>query len=399
MTPTAHPAPAPAVDEPDARLRDAVASLEWVRRQLHAADSSHCELLGEIIGSAASSPNGPATLTHPWTTDWIDVAIRLIDRGALVLLPDGQCAAHFEQAVNLLAALRIGRSPSQIRFDRDGVAWLPGTGACAKGSRSIAGRTATLRPFEPRKAARNAHAVRWPEITSTVSIEGLDAQLCDADSLELTPRHMRKGEGESPSTGPQPAPTSAAVNALMESWPGRATQPSSGPVDESTPSELAALLSAQRIPVDATPNTLASGRIRLDSSFDHLSLLSIRSPGDFEQIARAAATGSDRLSRRIRAHIAYIERRYMDAAETYAALLAGCPNDTDLWRDVCWALRHAGREELVQIWVLHPAEVVHLANEVDWQADNVAEGQTAGGGQLDALVRYLEWVRDAVRTR
>jgi hypothetical protein len=173
--------------------------------------------------------------------------------------------------------------------------------------------------------------------------------------------------------------------------------PSSPLKDSVPPSDLAALLAAQGIPVDALPNTLASGSIRLDSSFDHLSLLSIRSPHDFEQIALAATRTTDRLSRRVQGHVAYIERRYMDAAAIYAGLLADCPGDTDLWRDVCWALRHAGHEELVLSWVLHPSDVVQVAEVVDWQ--DGLDAPASSGEPLDGLVRYLEWVSDAVRTR
>lgn len=399
MTPPAHSDFAARVDGPAAQLPDTVASLEWVRRQLHTAKSPHSALLDEILEGAANSPNGPDTLTHPWTTSWVEVAIRLIDRDALVILPHGQVAAHFGQALNLLAALRIGRAPAQIRFDRDGVAWLPGTGACAEGSRSIAGRVATLTPTEPFQANARDHPVRWPEIASAVLIEGVDAQLREADSHDAPAGSADSDEGAPPSEVADSDRVSDEARALIAAWPGQIRRHPPTPLDEPPPGKLAALLKAQHIPIDAAPNTLASKSIRLDSSFDHLSLLSIRSPDDFDRIARAAASGTGPLSRRIEAHVSYIERRYTDAAETYAALLARRPGDTDLWRDACWALRHGGHEELVQTWVLRPALVVQVAIEVDWQNNHGAESPSSGGACLGGLVRYLEWIRDAVRTR
>ncbi len=396
----ANPDHAPAVDDgPADPLREAVTSLEWVRRKLHAAESPHASLLDEIIECAGSHRYGRDALTDPWTARWIAVAITLIDRGALSLLPAGQTAAHFGQAVNLLAAFRVGRATTEIRFDRDGVAWLPGTGACVRGSTAIAGTVAALVPNRPNGSDL---PLRWPEITSTAFIDGADAQFCEASSLVLAPHpdHPQKDLAPSDTTGATGATElNSDSRALVASWPGRMREHPRSPLKDSVPpSDLAALLAAQGIPVDAMPNTLASGSIRLDSSFDHLSLLSIRSPNDFEKIALAATRTMDRLSRRVQGHVAYIERRYMDAAAIYAALLAECPGDTDLWRDVCWALRHAGHEELVLTWVLHPSDVVQVAEVVDWQDDGL-DAPASSGEPLDGLVRYLEWVSDAVRTR
>lgn len=394
MTAAAHLDLAPPAD----RLRDAVTSLEWVRRQLHTAESPHGALLDEIIKHAGSSPNGRDALTDPWTARWNAVAITLIDRGALKLLPAGQTAAHFGQAFNLLAALRVGRATAKIRFDRDGVAWLPGTGACVRGSASIAGRVATLTPTNSENTYHGDLPVRWPEITSTVLVEGANAQLGEANTLEPPSNPVDQDEAAAPTEGPGATTASSDTRALVVRWPGRTRQHLPNPPEDPPPVELTALLAAQGIPVEIAPNTLTSGSIRLDSSFDHLSLLSIRAPHDFEQIALAATRASDRLSRRVQAHVAYIERRYKNAAAIYAALLAACPGDTDLWRDVCWALRHAGHEELVLTWVLHPSEVVQVAEEVDWQNDGL-DAPVSSGEPLDGLVQYLEWVRDAVRTR
>lgn len=399
MNAAAHSDLAPSVDSPADRLREAVTSLEWVRRKLHASGSPHGEVLDHIIERAGSSPNGRDALTDPWTARWIAVAITLIDRGALSLLPDGQTTAHFRQAANLLAALVVGRATADIRFDRDGVAWLPGTGACVRGSTSIAGSAATLVATERHDADHGDLSVKWPDIASIASVEGAEARVCEAGSLEPPANPVDQHEASTPSEAPEATGASSATRALVSRWPGRMRQhPPSPAEDFAPPATLAPLLAAQGIPVEVTPNTVASGSIRLDSSFDHLSLLSIRSPHDFDRIAKVAALASDRLSRRIQAHVAYIERRYMDAAAIYAALLAESPGDTDLWRDVCWALRHAGHEELVLSWVLHPSEVVQVAEEVDWQNDAL-DGPASTGAPLDGLVRYLEWVSDAVRTR
>lgn len=398
MTAAAHSDLAPAADGLASQLRDAVNSLEWVRRQLHAAASPHSATLDEIIKSAASSPNGRDALTDPWTARWIEVAITLIDRGALALLPEGQTAAHFGKALNLLAALRLGQATVEIRFDRDGVAWLPGTGACVRGSISIAGSVAALTPAEPLETGLSNRTVTWPEITSTVVVEGADARLCEDDSFEAPSDWVDDHEAASPSDVPHSISADSAARALAARWPGRKGHRQPSPLGDAPPGELVALLAALGIPVEITPNTLTSGSIRRDSSFDHLSLLSIRAPHEFDRIAQAVTHASDRLSRRIQAHVAYIDRRYLDAAHIYAALLAECPGDTDLWRDVCWALRHAGHEELVLTWVLHPSDVVQVAEEVDWQNDGL-DGHTSDSGPLDGLVRYLEWVSDAIRTR
>lgn len=389
-------------DSPSDMLRDAVASLEWVRRKLRTAESPHAPLLDDIIECAGSHWGGTDALTDPWTARWIAVAITLIDRGALSLLPAGQTAAHFGQAANLLAALRVGRATTTIRFDRDGVAYLPGTGACVRGSMAIAGGVALLVPNEPCEARGGDLPTRWPKITSTVFIDGADAQFCEASCLVPTPQLDHRTEGLPPSEA-MGASKATGVNsdsrALVSSWPGRMREHRSGQLEDFIPSrDLAMLLAAQRIPVELTPNTLGSGSIRLDSSFDHLSLLSIRSPHDFAQIAVAATGATDRLSKRVQGHVAYIERRHMDAAAIYAGLLVESPGDTDLWRDVCWALRHAGQEDLVLTWVLHPSEVVQVAEMVDWQ-DYGRNGPTSRSEPLDGLVRYLEWVSDAVRTR
>jgi hypothetical protein len=400
VTVAARPDLAAAVDDrPADPLREVVTSLEWVRRKLHAAESPHASLLDEIIECAGSNRNGRDALTDPWTARWIAVAITLIDRGAPSLLPAGQTAAHFGQAVNLLAALRVGQVTTEIRFDRDGVAWLPGTGACVRGSTAIAGSVASLVPNKSHEVDDSDLPLRWPEITSTAFVDGADAQFCEAGSLgpglHQGPRH----EGQAPSDAPEATEANSDSRALVSRWPGRMREHPPNPLEDFVlPRDLAMLLAAQGIPVDVTPNTLASGSIRLDSSFDHLSLLSIRSPQDFERIALAATRASDRLSRRIQGHVAYIERRYTHAAAIYAALLVECPGDTDLWRDVCWALRHAGHEDLVLAWVLHPSEVVQVAEEVDWQNDG-SDGPASSGEPLDGIIRYLEWVGNAVRTR
>lgn len=399
MTAAAHSDLAASIDSAADRLREAVTSLEWVRRKLHMAESPHGLVLDKIIENTGSSPNGRDALVDPWTARWIAGAVTLIDRGALSLLPDGQTTAHFRQAVNLLAALVVGQATADIRFDRDGVAWLPGTGACVRGSNAIAGSGATLVAIKPHEGDRSDPPVRWPDITSIASVEGAEARICEAGALESAVDPVDQTEASVPSEASEATSASSDARALVSRWPGRMRlDPLSPPKDFSPPRDLAALLAAEGIPVEIAPNTLASSSIRLDSSFDHLSLLSIRSPDDFDRIAQAAIQTSDRLSRRIQAHVAYIDRRYMDAAAIYAALLAQSPGDTDLWRDVCWALRHAGYEELVLTWVLHPSEVVQVAEEVDWQNDGLG-GPTSTGEPLDRLVQYLEWIGDAVRTR
>lgn len=391
------------VDATHADVRTTLASLEWLRRQLVAGDHPSHVVVSQILVSAADSPNGMRALTHPWTAEWIKVAVRLIDRDALTLLPDGQLAAHLGRATNVLASLRIGEESVAVRFGGDGIGWLPGTGAVVVGELANAGKTCMLVPL-PAVASRTKGST-WPTVANAVTVEGLVARLCEepdpSESAASWTHESGQWRSVADRTGhvePPTVPLTEQSKALILRWPGnKADVPTAltNLPSRQPPSELVTLLEVHGIPVDVPPNALGSEHVRVDSSFDHLSLLSVRSPSDFTVIARAASAGVDPRSKRLQAHAAYIERRHLDAAATYAALLAEQPGDTDLWRDVCWALRHAGREEISRVWVLHPTEVVQVATNVGWQANDTAGD--SDGSNLDRLIRYLEWITHALR--
>lgn len=175
------------------------------------------------------------------------------------------------------------------------------------------------------------------------------------------------------------------------------------PAPPPPPQLLLALLEASAISAIVHPNRLGGPKIREDASFDQLSLLSVRQPGAFAALMDAASEGDDPVTRRVRGHGAYISRRYLEAADLYAGLLIESPGDTDRWRDLCWSLRHAGREEVVRTWVLHPAEVVGLAEAVEWRLVSSRPAglptQHAQTTPLTLTLELLEWIADDLRTR
>jgi hypothetical protein len=187
---------------------------------------------------------------------------------------------------------------------------------------------------------------------------------------------------------------------LIAAWAGDLVTEPSAVVEgrgSTTDGRLTTVLDGLGIPWDPGPNPLGGPQIRLDSTFDHLSLLYVRAPASFVDLADAASDSTDLCAGQIRGHIAYIERRFLDAARLYADLLAEQPGDIDLWRDVCWALRHAGHEEIVRTWVLNPTEVVQVAEAGAWQTGRPDVGP--GPDNLGKLLAYLEWITHALGSR
>jgi len=393
--------------------RSRVIGLEWLRRDLVLRGHLAGDVLGEVLADVGSAPNAQALLAHPWTERWLATAVRLVDRGALEILPEGQVAAHLGLAVNLLAALRIGREPVTVRFDEHGAAWLPGTGAVAQAPLVRAGRAGHFGVLDGGVA--DGQAVRWPEVASCVELEG-DAT--NPSLLVEEPTWVDNRSAAEPgcdrSTASdavshqyvEPISLTERARELIDRWAdggGSRMSPTIDVIEPPTSTVLVDFLTQMRIPVSIEPNQLGADRIRQDASFDHLSLLSVREPGRFAEIEDIASRGTDILSRRVGAHVAYIRRRYLEAAAIYADLLAGRAGDTDTWRDLCWSLRHAGREEVVRVWVLHPYEVVQVAEAVNWMIpaawpqSNMAG--MPGSSSLELIVDLLEWIAHDLRAR
>lgn len=395
-------------------LRATVEALEWIRRRLAAIDHPAATTLGRVLIEAGRRPGCTAVLSHPWTARWVEVALRLIDRNAHVLLPAGQVAAHLGRAANLEAALLAGAEPVAVRLDAAGIGWLPGTGMAVVADPASAGLVVRLEPVAGPNARTGVGASS--PLGSSVTIDDPAARLVDERQLDEAAREHGQevlapdgspvvdgADGESSSTEPgsvadgAPMPVTPSSLELIGRWPRALADRSTGHRARAVgpAPHLAARLEEHGIPVDPRPNPLSGRQIRLDSTFDHLSLLSVRSPVAFAELA-AAADGSDACSLRVRGHVAYIERRHLEAAAIYAELLAEQPSDADLWRDACWALRHAGHEEIVRTWVLRPVEVIQVATAVAWQPDQVDD---AGPDPLDRLLDYLDWISHALGAR
>jgi hypothetical protein len=124
-------------------------------------------------------------------------------------------------------------------------------------------------------------------------------------------------------------------------------------------------------------------------------LLSVRQPAAFAELEAAVAGTRDPYSRRLAAHCAYIRRRPAEAASTYAELLLDAIEDVDLWRDFCWALRHAGQEDVTRVWVLFPSTVVRIAASVTLNSS--APSSAGSDDPATMLASFLMWVSDDLR--
>ena len=397
--------PAPRTEVSTAEV--SISTLEWLRRALDSAGHDGAFLLAAVMESLASVPHADAVLADPWTDHWIAIAVRLVDREGLALLPDGQVTAHFAAATNLVAALRIGRAPIHVRIDEHGLGHLPGTGAVLRAGPPFVGQSVELGWVAEAPAPPDP---TWPAVAACV-------ELPTDGSLVLEASDADRGDGRVAGCGEDVDERSDQAHAsetLTDQVPPRLIQrwldeggAMAGPptsVEPAPPSRLLlALLEASAISAIVHPNRLGGPKIREDASFDQLSLLSVRQPDAFAALMDAASEGDDPVTRRVRGHGAYISRRYLEAADLYAGLLIESPGDTDRWRDLCWSLRHAGREEVVRTWVLHPAEVVGLAEAVEWRLVSPRPAglptQPAQSTPLTLTLELLEWIADDLRTR
>ena len=418
--------PAPRTEVSTAEV--SISTLEWLRRALASAGHDGAVVLAAVMESLASVPHADAVLADPWTDHWIATAVRLVDRDGLALLPDGQVRAHFAAANNLVAALRIGRAPIHVRIDEHGLGHLPGTGAVVRAGLSFVGRSVELGWVSEVPAPPDP---TWPAVAACVQLPTDGSLVLEASGYgtkSFLPHLEASGDGDrsdervadcggdvdeqsdqaqAPETPADQVPPRLAPR-LTQRWldegGAMADHPTSvEPAPPPPPQLLLALLEASAISAIVHPNRLGGPKIREDASFDQLSLLSVRQPDAFAALMDAASEGDDPVTRRVRGHGAYISRRYLEAADLYAGLLIESPGDTDRWRDLCWSLRHAGREEVVRTWVLHPAEVVGLAEAVEWRLVSSRPAglptQHAQTTPLTLTLELLEWIADDLRTR
>lgn len=393
----------------DLQARTSLETLEWIRRALVRHDHDASSLLAEVLAALADAPAAVDVLTHDWTADWLATAVLLIDRSAPALLPDGQMAAHLASATNLLAALRVGDEPVWVRLDEYGRGCLPGTGLMVMASPAAAGLTVGIGagPGRTSSAPRGRPALmQLPVVSDVVGAELIEEVELPAAAAPELPSGDPVEEAFDGSVDPEEPPKGVATRALIERWfdeGGAAADPVSVTNGRAPSHDLLRLLDRLGIPAECEQNTLSGDLIRQDASFDHLSLLSVRSPSDFAEVELCAAVGDDPITRRIRAHVAYIRRQYLDAAAIYATLIAAVPGDTDHWRDLCWALRHAGQEEVVRVWVLHPVEVVQVAEAVAWQVPALVptslRNHRGDASPLTLVIALLDWIANDLRTR
>ncbi len=342
-------------------LRSRLVAVKWVQGQLaqHAPECSR-EL---SVFLAGAGDRGIASLSSPQAFDWLDTMVHLIDRDAPVLIPDGQFAAHAAAVVNLTAGL-ADTAAVAVRFNEFGIADLPALGVRVDGGLASAGRSASVNMTAPDPIMT---VMPLTEIRPT------------AESPAPAP--------VSPEAAPLNRPISVA--GVIDRWVGEGRALAADRIRPGlavAEGALADLLNEASMPISIEGNYGVTDEIRNDSTFDHLSLLSVRRPDVFAAIGAAAAANSDRLARRIVGHTHYIEQRYNLAADTYAELLLGDVEDLDLWRDYCWAMRHSGFEDVTRCWVMHPVEVTTVARAVAF--DDTAEGS------CEAVARFLEWVSD-----
>lgn len=397
--------------------------MEWLRRQIDAALPSAAGPVAGAINALAGSPTGVDVTAHPWTGSWLRTAIRMTHRRAPVLLPEGHLVGHLSTAHNLSAAVAVldGAHTVDVRLDARGTATLPGTGHLvvvgweAAGSVrsvrvgasmpgwvsmvSVAGVEVSATEGDRRdalhQAVQEATILLGPELErvrqsrTILVVDGYAA----ADARDLTIPAL---DGSLLSGAGMAELIEAALHAASTAEHTAVRVPELVPV---TRGPLAEALAAAGVPAAGGINRISDRELRRDVSFDHLSLLSVNDPVAFDRIARCAASGTDTSAARVAGHCAYIRRDFQEAARRYGDCLRTAPEDMDLWRDLCWALRHDGREDLATTWVLHPAEVVKAAARTRWAPmthtrSAAADDPSAG---LRAAVRLLEGMTTDLR--
>lgn len=358
------------IDTPRA-LHDRLIAVEWIRRSL-IASAPHCaQELSVLLEASRHSARGAEVLLTPQAFTWLDDMVRLIDRDAPNLLPEGQFAAHAAAIVNLTAGVTPG-SLVRVRFDEMGRAVLPALDVSVDAGLEHAGRTCVIdlsepnsgHLVEPLSVARSPEVIPPPDASPAVAVD-----LPDVD--RIVARWIASG-GRSAQRRDEPRHIGEPPTLLLER------------------------LAAAAIPATLVSNTLGTAGIRADTTIDALSLLSIRDPGLYAELREICAIATDRLSRRLAAHCAYIDRDFDAAARLYAELLIDEVDNTDLWRDFCWASRHSGAEEATRCWVMHPTEVVTVAAAVAFDRhDGRPRGSAAFPASAFEMIHdFLRWVGD-----
>lgn len=348
--------------------------VEWVRRRVAPTDPDGAARLSEAIVAMTGSAHGVDVAAHPWTGGWLRTAVLLVRRRAPDLLPDGHLAGLLSAARNMTAAVAVldGASAVEVRLDGRGAALLPGCGRTVHrgadaagavrrvdvdGARPVPGGIEVSAPDGIRKAlddaVTDARTMLGPELDRARN----GRILLVAAGSGYDHRDLAVGLQEGPRSVDQLAGlTRAAV--VAASATERA--PDDTAVGSAPPrGGLAAALAAAGVPAPSGVNRLGDRELRRDASFDHLSLLSVNDPDTFARIEHH--TGNDPGAARLAGHCAYIRRDFASAAHLYGSGLAAAPDDTDLWRDLCWSLRHDGRDDLATAWVLDPEGVISAA--------------------------------------
>ncbi|MEV0768681.1 hypothetical protein [Nocardia salmonicida] len=359
-------------------------TIEWVRRQVLDRDRRCAAHLAQLLALASSSERAQQVLLAASTFAWLDTMVTLIDRRAPALLPDGQFAAQCAAVINLTAGLDAATDELYVRCDERATADIPALGLVLSAPLEYAGRTVD------------------------VSLAALPAGFTFAPSPELPAAPEPKVD--KPTVVAISDPAGVDVSDIVARWVGAGGRRSSivPALTKSATDDLAALLVPLGIPTIVGPNEFGADHIRQDATFDHLSLLSVRQPSEFAQVEAAARACTGSFARLISAHCAYIGARYAESASTYAELLVAEPANSDLWRDVCWSLRHHGHERVTRCWVFHPSEVARTAAAVDFAAldprprplsarpPGSRQWQTSGREvtPLTLVLDFMDWIAD-----
>ncbi|MGC4989811.1 hypothetical protein [Nocardia salmonicida] len=320
-------------------------TVEWVRRRVLDFDPGCAAHLARLLMLASSSERARQVLLAASTFAWLDTMVTLVDRRAPALLPDGQLAAQCAAVINLTAGLDGAVDELRVRCDEHAMAEIPALGLVLSAPRTHAGRTIAVSlaalpagfTLAPTPEASDA-----PETTvAEPPVVAMSDPWAAVDVSDIVARWVRAGGCRSSIA---PAPTKSAAEGLAK------------------------ILTPLGIPTMVALNEFGADHIRQDATFDHLSLLSVRQPAAFEEVEAAVRASTGPFARLLSAHCAYIGARYAESASIYAELLVTEPTNSDLWRDVCWSLRHDGREPVTRSWVFHPGEVARTAAAVGFTA-------------------------------
>lgn len=335
--------------------------LEWVRRQL--PDDQD---IGELYATVAAV----GTTADPVTTEarfaaWLDRLIRLLDRRALELLPDGYFRATCAEARNFMAAVRClhpatAELSTGVRVDATGTIPLPGAGLLIELPLSYAGTTVHV-CGSARPGPIRIHVDVPGAVGDSVATQKSDPVVC-ASIVDTPGPRRRAGTGEAcPSVTPVKTARGWAVQWTAAG--GRLRGPSH--LADRLPDgdgKLDSILAEVGCQDGIRVNRLADRTLRADASIDHLSLLYVRDRKQYDVLAeRLDAVEASDAGDLLHAHRAYIGGDMATAGAGYADLLVRYPHSVDLWRDLTFAVRHLGDSVPGETWLFHPDEVVSRA--------------------------------------